>query len=176
MARINWKGRDVAARMAAAAQLGIDKTMSECVSTAKRDHPWVNRDGFEEGSIRMGAATLKGRKVTGRWGAYARYSLFLEIGTSRIGATAFMREQAGGGMMWAIPGPKPEEGEKVRQSFTILPPGSMDDQADWVTLRDRPSIGEGPLMAPRPFLRPAADLHYRRLRYYIGAAFRGESL
>lgn len=173
MATLEWRGKQVAAKMAAAAKLGVDKTMSECVSDARRNHPWVSQTGFEEASITMTGAHADGLRVSGRWGAYADYSLYLEIGTSRVGPTAGQRENEG--EMWSIPGPQPAEGVSVRQPFTILPPGTMADQETFVTLH-RPSIGTGPLMGARPFLRPAADTNYPLLRTYIRAAFAGQAL
>lgn len=77
--------------------------------------------------------------------------------------------------MWSIPGPQPEEGVEVVQPFTILPPGTMVDgdgnvQEGFVTLH-RPSMGEGPLMEERPFLRPAADRANPGLPHHLHAAF-----
>lgn len=151
MARIDWNGKNVAAKMAAAAVLGVEKTMADCVSDARADHPpfppasepgerYANRTSHETGSIMSNGAAFDGRRVVGSWGAYADYSLFLEIGTSISGPTATAREIVGGGDMDLIPPP------------------------------------EGPLMAPRPFLRPATDKEYPLLGARIGAYFRGEEV
>lgn len=175
MARITWNGDAIKARVAAASKLGIDKVQSLCVTDARQIHPWSNQTGFEEGSITMAGAVLEGARVVGRWGAYTNYSLALEIGTSRIGPTIYEREQAGGGDMWAIPAPKPDDGVRVEQAFTILPPGSMEGQEGWVTIQ-KPSMGEGPLMHSQPFLRPSADMNYPLLAGFIGRAYRGEEL
>lgn len=174
MATIVWRGDAVKRRVAAAAQMGVDKVDADCVADARREHPWKSETGFEEGSITMAPAVLEGDRVRGRWGAYTEYSLALEIGTSRIGPTIFEREANSDGM-WSIPAPKPEEGVTVVQPFTILPPGSMDGQEGFVTIH-KPSLGEGPLMHSRPFLRPAADMNYPLLASYIGRAYRGEEL
>lgn len=160
--------------MAEAAKLGVDKTMSECVSAAKHEHPYENRDGFLEASTQVtDHAHVDGMKVHGSWGATANYALFIEIGTSRIGATAPEREQAGGGDMWSIPNVKPAKGVPVLQSFTIVPHGDGTFHTE-----HRPSVRHGNpgLISPRPFLRPAADRHYRFLAGYIGLAYRGERL
>lgn len=156
MARIDWRGKQVAARVAAASTLGVDKTMSECVHDAKSGHPayppasepgerYANRIGFASGSIQIfDAASFDGRKVSGSWGSGANYALYLEIGTSRKDSgfpRAQVREAEGGGDMNAIPPPS-----------------------------------DPPLMAARPVLRPAADAIYPRLPGRIGAAYRGESL
>lgn len=174
MATLKWNGRSVKNRVAAASRMGVDKVTSECVSDARRDHPWKSQTGFEDAAITMAPAVLEGNRVVGKWGAYTEYSLWLEIGTSRIGPTAFEREASSDGM-WTIPGPKPEPGQRVEQGFTILPPGSMKGQEGFVTI-DRPSEGVGPLMEPRPFLRPAADMNYGFLAEWIGMAYRGEAL
>lgn len=151
MAKIVWRGKEVAAKMAAASVLGVEKTISECVHDAAADHPpfppasepyerYANRTGNETGAIRSNGAEFDGRRTRGTWGAYTNYALFLEIGTSIAGPTATERESIGGGDMDAIPPPV------------------------------------GPLMAPRPFLRPAADKEYPLLGARIGAAFRGEEM
>lgn len=79
-----WRGDAIKAKMNAAARKGIDSTTSECVITAKSDHPWQNRTGTAEGSIRMEPAeeTMAG-KIQGRWGSFdTDYFVFLELGTS----------------------------------------------------------------------------------------------
>lgn len=149
MAKIDWKGKQVAAKVAAASVLGVEKTMAECVSDARANHPvfppasepyerYANRTGFETGAIRSNGASFDGRKATGTWGAYTNYALFLEIGTSVAGPTATDREIAGGGDMDAIPPPI------------------------------------GPLMAPRPYLRPASDAEYPLLASRIAAYYNGQ--
>jgi hypothetical protein len=149
MARLVWRGGEVADKMAAAAALGIDQTMAECVKHAKSDHPtfppasqpytrFHNRTGFEVGSIKIldGASMRDAATVGGSWGSDSNYGLFLEIGTSIEGPTAEQRAIAAGGDM------------------SMIAPAA------------------GPLMAPRPWARPAADLHYPLLAGRIGAAFR----
>jgi hypothetical protein len=157
MARFEWNGDKILAKMTAAAELGVDKVMSDCVDQARSDHaayppasapgePYANRTDFATQSIRMGQAEIDPAtmRVAGHWGGYAHYMLFLEIGTSRKDSgmpTATVREEEGGGNMDAIPGPS-----------------------------------EPPLMAARPTLRPAADRNYPNLARFIGEAFRGEEL
>jgi hypothetical protein len=176
MAKLNWNGAKIAARTQAASVLAVDRTMSEAVIEAKAIHPWHNVTGFTEGSIAvMQPATVSGEKVSGRWGSSAADALDLELGTSRIGPTVGEREAASPEGMWTIAGPEPQPGVRVRQDFTILPPGTMPGQGDFVTLH-RPSEGEGPLMEARPYLRPAADAQYKLLGRRIGQAFRGEDL
>ena len=151
MATVDWKGKQVAARVAAASVLGVEKVMADCVRDAKADHPpyppasepyerFANRTTFAVGAIRSNGAVFDGRRTVGTWGGYSNYALFLEIGTSREGPTATERMEAGGGDMDAI-----------------VPP-------------------IGPLMAPRPTLRPASDENYPKLATFIGAYFRGEGV
>lgn len=176
MARLNWRGRELVAKVATASAMAIDKTMADCVGDADHNHEWDNETGFLEGSTTIiGFARFDGRRVRGSWGSTADYALFIEIGTSRIGPTAEERETAAHGNMWEVPPTQPADGVTVRQSFTILPPGTMEGQEDWVTLHT-PSIGTGPLMEPRPWLRPAADRNYPMLASYIRMALAGESL
>ena len=89
-----WNGKAVAAKVAAAAEIGVEKTMADCVHDARADHPafppasepyerYANRTGFETGAIRSNGATFDGRRAFGATGsAYTEYALFLEIGTS----------------------------------------------------------------------------------------------
>ena len=175
MATIEWNGAGIHARAALAAAAAVDRTMSECVRGARRDHEYVNRDGNLEATTDIvDAAHVDGDRVSGRWGSTADYALYVEIGTSRIGPTASEREDASDGM-WTIPDPAPEPGVTVRQDFTILPPGTMEGQEDFVTL-DRPSEGTGPLMEQRPFLRPQADRENPLLAPRMAAAFQGREM
>lgn len=176
MARLNWHGDEIVEKAEKASKLALDRTMADCVEMAKRIHPWHEQSGELDASIWvMQGATSRGTKVSGRWGSDLPHALYMEIGTSRVGQRVAVREREAGGNMWEVPGPFPREGVRVRQAFTILPPGTMKGQADWVNLH-RPSMGTGPLISPRPFLRPAADLFYRILGPRTGQAFRGERM
>lgn len=82
--RFNWRGDDVTRRLVRAAKIGIDETLAACVVEAKSNHPYVNRTGTAEGSVRMVPAQQEGRRIVGRWGSFiVRYFIFLEIGTTR---------------------------------------------------------------------------------------------
>lgn len=152
MASFKWNGDRLKKRAIAASELGVDRTMGECVAEAKTGHPefppasnpgerYANRTGSLAGSIQMIApAMFEGGKVNGSWGSLSNIALFLEIGTSRSGPDAMEREAAGGGNMWAIPAP--------------------DDT----------------LMAARPTLRPTADIQYPLLRSRVAAAFQGREM
>lgn len=158
MATFNWNGDQIKERMRAASKLGIDKTMSDCVSDARGSHPAYppasepgERFAYRSPGFDTAATDIKepahlddDGNVTGSWGSNADYSLYLEIGTSRPDSgepRAQVREAEGGGDMSAIPGPS-----------------------------------DPPLMAARPTLRPAADSKYPELGANIGAAYRGEEL
>ena len=173
MARLTWNGDAIVTKVTEAAIAGTDATMDACVASAKTEHEWDSDSGELEGSIGVRqSATVRGATVVGRWGSDLPHALYMEIGTSRIGERVVPREEAGGGNMWQIPGPFPAMGVTVQQAFTILPPGTMKDQAGWVTL-DKPSKGTGPLIRQRPYLRPAADREYRLLATRIRVAFQG---
>jgi hypothetical protein len=176
VAVIKWNGAQLRARAAQSAALAVDRTMTEAVRSASREHSYTNQDGFLEASTDViEAAHRDGDRIVGRWGSTADYALEVEIGTSRIGPNVSEREAQGGGNMWEIPGPLPVEGVTVEQPFTILPPGTMDGQETFVTLH-KPSLGTGPFMPARPFLRPAADRENRLLATRMGAAFQGEPM
>ena len=50
-----WNGDDVKAKVLAAAEKGIDKTMAAAVRDTKGSHPgWKNITGLAEGSVRIG--------------------------------------------------------------------------------------------------------------------------
>lgn len=170
MARITFRRREIVAHARDAAVVAVDATMAAAVRHASREHPYANRTGFLEAETKITepAHSDGDLHVTGRWGDTADYALFVEIGTSRIGPTAEARAEAG--EMWDIPGPQPQPGVTVRQGFTILPPGTLEGQEDFLTLH-RPSVGTGPLMEERPYLRPAADVANPTLAANLHAAF-----
>lgn len=155
---LDWKGAEVRAKVAAAATLGLDATMAEAVAIAKTDHPpyppssapetpYANRTGFLTGSTTIKAAAVEvGNRISGRWGSDANYSLYVEIGTSRKSSGA----------------PRAE----VRA--LVGPSAGM-----WEI--SYPSPSEHPQMAPRYYLRPAADVAYRGLAGKI-ALFYGAGL
>lgn len=79
----DWHGDEVLERIRRASRLGINKTMTECVIIAKHSHPFVNRTGTAERSIRivMAAKTLAGHTM-GIWGSMqVAYFWYLEFGT-----------------------------------------------------------------------------------------------
>jgi hypothetical protein len=169
---IDWNGDEVLAAVGAACEVGVQRTLEAATAQAKHSHRWVSRTGTLEATIGVvEPAHTDGLRTSGSFGALAPYALDVEIGTSRIGPTAFERV-AGSGGWWSIPAPAPAPGVSVRQSFTILPPGAGHD---FRTLR-RGSTGEGPLKEARPFLRPAAYTEFPLLGLRVAAAYRGEAM
>lgn len=140
MARIEWNGPSIRRKAAAAAALAVDRTITECVRDAARGHPqyppaskpggrYANRTGHATDMIRVSeeadaagmaafGARMEGDRVVGRWGGYARYALFLEIGTSVAGPTATEREDAADGNMDEI---APPIGPRMAARPTLRP-------------------------------------------------------
>jgi hypothetical protein len=79
---MSWRGPEVIARVRKAERLGINKTMTQAVLTAKSEHPWRNRTGTAERSIRVAApAKTIGSVTVGLWGSLqVGYFLGLERG------------------------------------------------------------------------------------------------
>lgn len=93
---LRWNGAEIEAKALAAAKRGVDATMGEAVREAKNRHPWRNRTGTLEGSVRIvQTAHADGLVVKGRWGsADVKYAIFLELGTSKMPAYPFLRPAA----------------------------------------------------------------------------------
>jgi hypothetical protein len=162
-----WNGDEVFERVKAASVVGVQRTLEASAAQAKVAHKWVSRTGLLEATIGVvEPAHSDGLVVKGSFGALAGYALDVEIGRSRIGPTTFERV-AGSAGWWTIPGPAPAPGVRVRQSFTILPPGGG---YGFSTLH-RPSTGEGPMTAARPYLRPAAFTNFPLLSLRIAESF-----
>lgn len=169
---LEWNGEAVFEAVKAATMLGVDRTLAETARVAKERHEWKSQTGFLEASTTvLRPATLEAGRVSGVVGALANYALWVEIGTSRVGPTAFERLADSDGW-FTIPGPKPAPGVSVLQSFTIIPPGRG---FGFRTVR-RPSVKTGPLKVARSFLRPAAYEQFPLLAARIGAAYRGETM
>ena len=79
---LEWKGDQVLAKMRQAQKFGVNKTMTQAVEYAKRNHAWQNRTGTLEGSISIiDFATQHGRGYRGEWGSKdVRYALIHELG------------------------------------------------------------------------------------------------
>jgi hypothetical protein len=84
---LKWKGDKMKARMEMAAKIGINETMGEGVFLAKETHPFTNRTGTAERSIRIVAAAARagGGLIRGIWGSIGVvYFKWLELGTEAM--------------------------------------------------------------------------------------------
>lgn len=84
---LKWNGDEVEAKASRAIRWGIDKTMSECVRSAKAQlypgHGYVF--GILQGSIQMRPAVALSTGVAGRWGSFdVEYARFIEEGSGRF--------------------------------------------------------------------------------------------
>lgn len=80
MARVTWRGDQVANKVKRSAANAIDTTTALCVNGAKSEHAWRNRTGTLEGGIQMRPAQVIGPKVVGRWGVFdVNYARYLEL-------------------------------------------------------------------------------------------------
>lgn len=80
--RLTWRGDELKRRAQAAAEKGIDKTMSEASIEAKQNHPgWKNVTGTAEGSVRpVRFAETRAGKTSGIWGSQdVNYMIWLEL-------------------------------------------------------------------------------------------------
>lgn len=92
-----WNGVLIQAQVAELAKKAIDKTMADCVTEAKTNHPYKNITGTAEGSVRIVdfAEAQPDGSVEGRWGSVdVVYFLYLELGTSRMPAFPSLRPAA----------------------------------------------------------------------------------
>jgi hypothetical protein len=79
---LTWNGDKVLADVDKAIIYGIDKTMSQCVVSAKQNHPgWKNITGTAEGSVRVTQfAARRGGVIFGVWGSVdVDYMIWLEL-------------------------------------------------------------------------------------------------
>ncbi len=88
---LDWKGDEIKRRMDMATRIGINQVMAQCVGGSKRDHPFTNRTGTAEQSIRIAmAAEQRGNKTTGIWGSVMNaYFKYLELGTTAMRGATF---------------------------------------------------------------------------------------
>jgi hypothetical protein len=96
MGILDWRGGDVAQRVADAARKGVDETTAAAVIHAKQNHPWQNVTGTAEGSIQMRPAEAdEDGSIRGEWGSYGvDYFLHLELGTVNMPARPALRPAA----------------------------------------------------------------------------------
>lgn len=94
---IKWRGREVFNKVELAAARGIDRVMADSVVEAKDNHPFINRTGQLEGSIRIVDAALEAKTnvIVGRWGVVdVLYARFVELGSDRAKEFPFLRPAA----------------------------------------------------------------------------------
>lgn len=79
---LEWEGDKVKRKMDNAIITGMSQTISDCVEHAKNNHPWKNRTGTLEGSIREVTHPHKvGDEFVGVWGSVdVAYALLMELG------------------------------------------------------------------------------------------------
>lgn len=95
---LNWKGEEVRARVEKAARVGINRTMALCVAESKENHPFTNRTGTAERSIKIAAAAKTTDNVTvGIWGSVmVNYFKYLELGTELTRGRTSIMQRIGG--------------------------------------------------------------------------------
>jgi hypothetical protein len=151
-AKLEWFGGLVADKMAAAATLSIDYTMAECVTHGKDNHPSYP------------PASEPYTRFANRTGFQTSSIQILE--DASLDGT-LVGGQWGSDSGYALyleigtseSGPTAEAREAVAAgNMSLIPPPI------------------GPLMAPRPYLRPATDIEYPQLAGRIGVVYRGESI
>ena len=78
-----WRGKQVDDLVVKASKFGINKVMENASIHARNNHPWRNRTGILEGSIRpVIRAREQGNSIVGLWGSVdVRYAIFMELGT-----------------------------------------------------------------------------------------------
>jgi hypothetical protein len=151
-ARVVWNGGIVADKMAAAAKLSIDHTMAECVTHGKDDHP-----GYPPASEPY-------ERFANRTGFQTGSIQILEDASPDGTVIGGQWGSDSNSALYLEIGTS--EAGPTAEAREIAADGNMG--------LIPPPIG--PLMAPRPFLRPAADIEYPQLAKRIGATYRGESL
>lgn len=93
MSRLLWRGPIVSARVRHAQIAGINKTMGECVVSAKG---LVHVDTATlQGSLRLENAQAYGGGARGQWGSFdVNYALWQEVLPPHRGGKAYLRPSA----------------------------------------------------------------------------------
>lgn len=152
MATIVWKGAEVRDKVKKAAEDAIDLTVGRCVEHAEANHPEYPPASAPGGRY--------ANRTDGETASIAVFEPAVEDGT-RVRALwgANSRQSLFLEIGTSVAGPTADERAAIAD-------GNMDAIEAPV----------GPLMAPRPFLRPAADEEYPLLAPRMGAFYRGERL
>lgn len=79
-----WRGEELIRKMGMASMNGVNRTMAEAVTHAKKNHEWNNQTGTLEGSTQIHQyAKPEGTEFVGRWGsADVVYARRMEFGFS----------------------------------------------------------------------------------------------
>lgn len=152
MATLVWRGGEVGAKMVNATVLATDYTLAECVTNAKADHP-----GFPP-------ASQPDTRFHSRTG-FEVGSIKILDGASLSGTTVSGQWGSDSNYSLFLEIGTSTEGPSA-EARAMAAGGDMSMIASAI----------GPLMAPRPFLRPASDIEYPQLARRIGQAYRGESV
>ena len=97
--RVEWRGAQVLDRVLRAAKDGIDETMAECVTKAKRTPSEGGTMPVDtstlQGSIRLEPTRIQRNEAVGYWGSFdVDYAIYQEAGTRFIPAKNFLRGAA----------------------------------------------------------------------------------
>jgi len=114
---------------------GINQTMSAASIHAKQNHPWRNRTGTLEGSIRPVVAAHKvGSEFVGLWGSVdVAYALVLELGSfGRVGIPPYPYLRP------AADAEYPKLAQRIRDCFEGR--GGIEAHRESVTLRSGRTI------------------------------------
>lgn len=154
MAIIRWNGGAIMAKMAAASALAVDRTMALCVQDAKDDHPIYPpaSEPYERFAIRTAPGGLDD-------------SIRIIEGARPDGLR--INGQWGSLMNYAL--------------YLEIGTSRWGETAEERALQGGGNMSLippplGPLMAPRPYLRPASDREYPLLATRIRQAFSGEEM
>lgn len=165
---IKWTGKAVTEKMRQAQIAGVNAIMADCVKHAKANHTWQYQQGALHGGIGIVEyARAEGDGVRGVWGVQdVRYALMMEVGgvikpkRAKFLAIPLTPEARIAGSPRRMPGLAYVQ-SKNGQPMLI---DSTSGDAQYL-LRDSVTI------PARPYLRPAADVHYPRMAAEIRKAF-----
>lgn len=165
---LKWTGPAVTEKLRAAQIEGVNRTMAACVNHAKANHSWENQSATLEGGIGIvDYAALNGTGVRGTWGVQdVRYALMMEVGgiirpkKAKYLAIPLTPEARIAGS------PRNMAGLVFVQSLKGQPM-LVDEQTGDPEYLLRQSV----TIKARPYLRPAADVHYPRLPDAIRKAY-----
>src|SRR6185503_11774662 len=149
MARIEWNGKAIKEKMRAASVAGVEKTIAEAVHDARADHP-----AYPPASE-----------------PYERYANRTGHSIGEIVSKGAHETEEGVTGKW---GGYSHNALFMEIGTSVTGPTATERMIEGAGDMDAIPPPVGPLMAPRPTLRPAADKEYPLLAERIAAAFAGE--